>query len=371
MSLVEAAVQTAAHADIAVVHVGLPPHYESEGYDRTHIDIPPAQVRLIEEVASVQPNTVVVLTNGAAVSMPWIHCAATILETWLGGQAGAGAIADVLLGIANPCGKLAETFPVKYEDCPAFLDMPGRDRKLYYSEGVFVGYRWYDKRRIAPLFPFGHGLSYTTFEYSDLALSKTAITDADTLQVSCSIRNTGNASGKEIVQLYVSDTESRLIRPPKELKGFAKVSLAPGETKRVGFELSKRDFSYFDESFGDWVAESGEFEIIVGASVHDVRLKQTIELDAISRWPPGFDERTTLREWIKYPETRALVYPVVESFFKQQPTEYRGDLYHFNIHNDFFLDMPLLKYVALSRGDITHEHILEAVAQSGEVMVKL
>jgi beta-glucosidase len=363
-SLIAEAVEIAKNADIAVIHVGLPSHYESEGYDRKHIDIPPAQVALIEEIAKVQKNIVVLLTNGSAIAMQWLDKVPAVLETWLGGQAAGGAIADLLFGKVNPSGKLAETFPIKVEDTPAYFDFPGLNRKLNYSEGVFVGYRWYDKRKIDTLFPFGHGLSYTSFEYSNLTLSKSEITSDESLTVSCSIKNTGKVSGKEVVQLYVCDKESRLIRPIKELKGFTKVSLASGETTHVEFELKTRDFSYFDESFSDWVAESGQFEILVASSSLDIRLRSSLHMNSKQPLNIEFDERTTLREWIQYPETKAIIYPVVEAFFMTMPNEFEGELIDFKIKNDYFMDMPMIKYHYFSCGIIASEAIAEALQQS-------
>ncbi|MEH6452586.1 MAG: glycoside hydrolase family 3 C-terminal domain-containing protein [Psychromonas sp.] len=363
-SLIPEAVAIAKEADIAVIHVGLPSHYESEGYDRKHIDIPPAQVALIEEVAKVQKNIVVLLTNGSAISMQWLDQVPAVLETWLGGQAAGGAIADLLFGRVNPSGKLAETFPIKVEDTPAYLDFPGLNRKLNYSEGIFVGYRWYDKRKIETLFPFGHGLSYTRFEYSNLTVSKSQISSDESLTVSCTVKNIGIVSGKEIVQLYVCDKKSRLIRPIKELKGFSKVNLSAGEKTNVEFELTTRDFSYFDESFSDWVAESGQFEILVAASSEDIRLRSTIQLNSKQPLKIEFDERTSLREWIQYPETKAIIFPVVEEFFMKMPHEFEGELIDFKIKNDYFMDMPMIKYHYFSRGAIASEAIAAALEQS-------
>ena len=194
-SHIAAAAALAARADAAVLHVGLPHREEAEEYDRAHIDLPVSHVRLIEAVGAACARTVVVLTNGAAVAMPWLDRVPAVLETWLAGQAGAGAIAAALLGRVNPSGKLPETFPKRLEDHPAFLDFPGPDRCLRYSEGVFAGYRWFDKRRAEPLFPFGHGLSYTAFEYSGLELSAAEMGDDDTLTVSCLIRCVAWAPG--------------------------------------------------------------------------------------------------------------------------------------------------------------------------------
>lgn len=213
--LVTEAIHDAEKADVAVLFAGLPDRYESEGYDRTHLRLPDNQIQLIKAVAAVQPNLVVVLSNGSPVEMPWIGSAKSVLEAYLGGQALGGAIADLLFGDANPCGKLAETFPQRLEDNPAYLYYFGEGDRVEYREGIFVGYRYYDTKKVEPLFPFGHGLSYTSFDYSELAISKKEIRDDEALNVQVQVKNTGNQAGKEIVQLYIRDVESKVIRPSK------------------------------------------------------------------------------------------------------------------------------------------------------------
>ncbi|HWI66525.1 MAG TPA: glycoside hydrolase family 3 C-terminal domain-containing protein, partial [Symbiobacteriaceae bacterium] len=270
------AVSLATAADVAVIFAGLPDEYESESYDRTHLELPAEQMQLIEAVCRVQPRTVVVLVNGSAVTMDWLGGPAAVLEAWLGGQAAGGAIADVLLGRANPCGRLAETFPVRLADTPAYLTYPGEEGRVRYGEGLFIGYRYYDRVQRQPLFPFGFGLSYTTFAFTDLALSQTQLSDADTLEVTVTVRNTGRRAGKEVVQLYVRDVESEVIRPVKELKAFAKVALEPGEAKQVRLTLTGRDFAYWSAAQHGWVVESGEFELLVGPSSAETPLRGTV-----------------------------------------------------------------------------------------------
>ncbi|NNK37074.1 MAG: glycosyl hydrolase, partial [Xanthomonadales bacterium] len=296
LSLIPEAVRTAQAADVVLVLAGLPQQYESEGIDRTHIDLPPSHNALIAEIAKAQKNLVVVLTNGSAVAMPWVNDVTAILESWLGGQAGAGAVADVLFGAVNPSGKLTETFPARLQDTPAFLNFPGEEGEAIYGERMFVGYRYFDVKEIKPLFPFGHGLSYTTFAYDDMTVSSRTITDREGLTVTANIENTGEVAGKEVVQLYVSDPVSRLQRPVRELKGFTKVSLEPGERQEVRFTLSARDFSYYDSKQARWIAESGEFEISIGASSRDLRLGETIQLQSTQELNYVFDEFTFLRE---------------------------------------------------------------------------
>src|SRR5690606_31966250 len=210
------------NADVAVVFAGLPDRYESEGYDRKHMRLPDNHNRLIEAGAAVQPNIVVVLSNGSPVEMPWIGQVKGVLEAYLGGQAAGGAIADLLFGEVNPSGKLAETFPKELRHNPSHLNFPGEGDRVEYREGLFVGYRHYEARGIEPLFPFGHGLSYTTFEYTEITLDKSAISDHETVRVSVKVKNTGNRAGKEVVQLYVRDVVSSVTRPEKELKSFQK-----------------------------------------------------------------------------------------------------------------------------------------------------
>jgi len=279
-NLLAEAKKAAIRADVAVIFAGLPEHYESEGYDRRHMKMPESHCTLIEEVAKVQPNVVVVLSNGSPVEMPWIDKVKGLLEAYLGGQAMGGAVADLLFGDVNPSGKLAETFPKELSHNPSYLNFPGEGDMVEYREGIFVGYRYYDKKNIEPLFPFGYGLSYTTFEYSDLNISKNEIFDTETVTVSVKVKNTGEMAGKEIVQLYVRDVESLVVRPEKELKGFEKVELKPGEEKTVVFELDRRAFAYYNTDIRDWHVETGEFEILIGKSSRDIVLKEKIFVKA-------------------------------------------------------------------------------------------
>ncbi|MEK9615845.1 MAG: glycoside hydrolase family 3 C-terminal domain-containing protein, partial [Deltaproteobacteria bacterium] len=245
-ALLQEAEEVAAKADMVLLFVGLPGRYESESFDREHIDLPEGHQQLIEAVASANHQTVVVLTNGSAVIMPWVDQVPCVVEAWLGGQAGGSAIVDVLTGKVNPSGKLSETFPKRLEDCPAYLNWPGEQGKVHYREGLFIGYRHYDAKNIDPLFPFGHGLSYTQFAYTNLRLSASELDESEGLQVSVDVTNTGNRAGSEVVQLYVHPKQSRLKRPEQELKGFQKVKLAVGETLTVQMKLTPRDFSYYD-----------------------------------------------------------------------------------------------------------------------------
>ena len=255
--LLEEAVAAAKSAKAAVIFAGLPDAFESEGFDRQHMRMPNCQNELIEKVAAVQPNTIVVLHNGSPVEMPWADQVKGIVEAYLGGQAVGGAVCDILFGKVNPSAKLPETFPLRLEDNPSYLSYFGEGDVVEYREGIFVGYRYYDKKKMDVLFPFGFGLSYTTFEYSNLMVDKESMKDTDTLTVTVDVTNTGSMAGKEVVQLYVADKESTVIRPVKELRDFAKVELAPGETKTVSFTLDKRAFAYYSVRIHDWHVETG------------------------------------------------------------------------------------------------------------------
>ncbi|MEK3713572.1 glycoside hydrolase family 3 C-terminal domain-containing protein [Paenibacillus sp. FSL R7-0333] len=301
--LLREACDTAAKADAAVLFLGLPDRYESEGYDRSHLLLPASHKALIEAVAEVQSEIIVVLSNGAPVEMPWLHRAKAVLEGYLGGQAFGGAVADLLFGEVTPSGKLAETFPMKLSDNPSFLNFPGEGDTVEYKEGLFVGYRYYDKKEIEPLFPFGYGLSYTEFEYSRLLLDQTRIQDTDTVQVSVTVKNTGSRAGKEVVQLYVSDVESRVIRPLQELKGFGKIELQPGEERIVTFTLDKRSFAYYNVKLADWHVESGMFKISVGASSRDIRLSTELEVESTVKLPARFHRNTTVGDLLANPLT--------------------------------------------------------------------
>lgn len=272
----ERAAKLASQADVALIFAGYPEGHESEGGDRPDMKLTGPQTELIRAVAKANPHTIVVLNVGSPIEMPWIDDVAGIVLAYYPGQEGGNAVARVLLGDVNPSGKLPETYPVRLEDTPAYINYPGT-REVNYGEGIFVGYRYYDKRDLKVLFPFGFGISYTTFEYSDLKMP-TALKASDTAHISITVKNTGKLAGKEVVQLYVSDKISSLVRPLKELKGFTKVNLKPGESKTVTFVLNQRAFSFYDPYKKAWVAEPGEFEILVGSSSADIRLKSTLTL---------------------------------------------------------------------------------------------
>ena len=323
------AIETAKQADKAVIFAGLPESFESEGYDRKHMHLPECQDKLIEEIIKVQPNIIVVLHNGSAVEMPWVNNVKGLVEAYLGGQAVGQAEVNILYGNVNPSGKLAETLPIKLEDNPSYLNFGDGD-KVEYNEGVFVGYRYYDKKKMEVAFPFGYGLSYTTFEYSNVKTDKDALTEGETLQVSVDVTNTGDRFGKEIVQLYVADKTEAIRRPEKELKGFEKVALNPGETKRVTFTLDKRSFAWYSTDIHDWYAASGTYEILIAASSRDIRLTKTIQWKSIQVLPLHLTMNSTLGELMKDERSYALGKELkgkLDSFFggldgeAEEPTE--------------------------------------------------
>jgi beta-glucosidase len=275
---IEDAVALAARSDVAIVFAGLTDEWDSEGNDRPDMELPGAQVELIERVAAANANTVVVLNTGAPVTMPWLDRVAAVVQAWYPGQEAGNAIADVLFGDADPSGRLPQTFPRRLQDNPAFVNYPGENGKVHYGEGIFVGYRYYDAKDVEPLFPFGHGLSYTTFAYRSLTLDAAEYAPGDEIQVSVELQNTGARAGKEVVQLYVRDVESSLVRPEKELKGFAKIALEPGETGKITFTLDREPLSFYDPGRAQWIAESGEFEVLAGSSSRDVRLTARFRL---------------------------------------------------------------------------------------------
>ena len=303
-ALAAEAIKATKEADKVVIFAGLPDSFESEGYDRSHMRLPECQNRLITEILKVQPTAVVVLHNGSPVEMPWLSDVKGLLEAYLGGQAGGAAVANILYGKVNPSGKLAETIPLKLSDNPSYLNFGG-DENVEYREGVFVGYRYYDTKEMNVAYPFGYGLSYTTFTYSNLQISNENPTEKDTLTVSVDVTNTGTVAGKEVVQLYVKDCTGSAIRPEKELKGFEKVSLNPGETKTVTLELDKRSFAWYNTTLHDWFAASGEYKILIGASSRDICLEGTVHMNSIQEIPMHVHMNTTLGELFRNPKTSA------------------------------------------------------------------
>lgn len=272
------AVKAAEAADVALVFIGLTEEFEAEGYDRDNIDMPAAHNALVSEVVKANPNTVVVLAGGSVVNMPWIEDVKALLNMGLSGQAGGSAAANILMGKVNPSGKTAETYPLSFDENPVYGNYPGSPVISEHKESIYIGYRYYDTAKKNVLFPFGFGLSYTTFEYSDIKLSESEIKDNETVTVSFKIKNTGDMDGAEIAQVYVADKESTIFRPEKELRAFTKVFIKAGEEKEVSVTLGKRAFAYYNTNIGDWHVETGEFAVLVGSSSRDIRLEAAVNV---------------------------------------------------------------------------------------------
>lgn len=313
------AVEAAKNADKVVVFAGLPDAYESEAYDREHMRLPECQNILIDELLKLSKPVIIVLHNGSPVEMPWADYVDGIVEAYLGGEGVGEAVMKVLYGKVNPSGKLAESFPKKVEDNPSYLSYLGQNHRCNYSEGIFVGYRYYDTKKMDVLFPFGFGLSYTTFNYSNLkvsvggsAVSGAVDINADKITVSVDVTNTGNMAGKEIVQLYISDKTKAAIRPVHELKGFEKIALNPGETGTVSFELDKRSFAWFNEAISDWYAASGEYVIEIGKSSRDIVLTETIEVKGDAPVLPVIDMDVQIGDLLKNDITKNVVLRVMK-----------------------------------------------------------
>lgn len=319
--LISQAVKTAREAPAAVVFIGITDAMESEGFDRADMKIPACQEKLLREVVKAQPNTVVVVECGSAIEMPWIDEVRGVLYAYLGGESVGPAVVDLLYGRANPCGKLAETFPLRLEDNPSYLYYLGEGDRTEYREGIFVGYRYYDKKDTPVLFPFGHGLSYTQYEYSDLTLDKTSMKDTDTLTVTVKVKNVGDRAGKEIVQLYVSDDQSTAIRPVKELKGFDKVELAPGQEKTVAFTLDKRAFAYYNVDINDWHVETGSFTVMIGRSSRDIQLCAKVEVESTQQIKRTYSFNSTIGDIMADPKGAQMMGQMMQAMNPMQEAE--------------------------------------------------
>ncbi len=303
----DAAKTAAQTADKVVIFAGLPHVFESESYDREHMNLPAGHIELIDCIKKANPNTAVVLLNGAPVDTSWSAGINAIVEAYLGGQASASAICDILYGDVNPSGKLAETFPKKIEDTPCYLSYGKNTDEVTYSEDIFVGYRYYDTKKIDVAFPFGHGLSYTDFEYSDLKVSK----DNEHVNVSFSVKNIGCAEGKEVAQLYVGKYSDKVMMPNKELRQFKKINLKPNEKSVLNLKLSARDFSHFDESILDWCHERGEYNIFIGSSSADIRLQSVVQLENYNIKKPLINKNTLVCDIMENEEQYKIVHDML------------------------------------------------------------
>ena len=312
-ALVEEALQAARSAEAVVIFAGLPDAYETEGADREHIRIPENQNELIKAVAAVNANTIVVLHGGSVMELPWLDKVSAVLLMHLGGEQVGKAAVELLYGIKNPSGHLAETWPARLEDNPSYLNFPGEEGVVTYAEGIYVGYRYYDKKKMDVTFPFGHGLSYTSFSYENLKIDKESLTDQESLNVSVDVRNTGKYAGKTVVQLYVADRESTVRRPVRELRDFTKVALEPGEVKTVSFTLDKRAFAYYEPKCSDWYVESGEFEIEIGDSSRNILVSGTVHVEGTTLLSFTVTETTTIGQLLKHPKGSVIMRQMMSS----------------------------------------------------------
>lgn len=325
------AIEIASQSDYTIIFAGLPTSYESEGFDREHMGLPEEQNQLIHAISRVSKHVIVVMLNGAPVEMPWINEVSAVLEAYLSGQAGSSAIVDLLYGHVNPSGKLAETFPIALEDNPSYNYFPGDKKKVEYREGIYVGYRYYNSAKKEVLFPFGHGLSYTDYSYTNLQLSTKSMKDTETLQLEFGVKNIGKRYGKEVIQVYVRDLESTLFRPDIELKAFQKIALEPNEEKKVSMQLDKRAFAYYNVDLKDWCVESGEFQILVGASSKDIHLQDIVYVESTSSYDEDRnDKRHVLPSYYQLDQLPHLSKNEFHQLYGKKVPEYREKTYHLN-----------------------------------------
>lgn len=377
-TLLQEAITLAKESDVAVIFAGLPDSFESEGFDRTHLNMPANQNELIARISEVQPNVVVVLHSGSPIAMPWLDKVAGVLQMYLAGQASGGAAVNLLFGDATPCGKLAETFPLHLEDNPSYLNFPGNRKKVCYQEGVFIGYRYYDKKKMDVLFPFGYGLSYTDFTYSNMkvtvngknATDVDVIKETDEIVVSADITNTGNCDGAEIVQLYIKNPVVYEIRPEKELRDFAKVFLKAGETKTVTFTLNARAFSYYETRIHDWYAESGDYEILLASSSRDIRLQYTVSITGSKKIPFVADYITTCEDVELFAKDGSALDEMLRRSGFAEATDHDGDdsmgSGTADMMKAMFTGTPLHSILSFSSEELTYEDIQDTIRKLNE-----
>ena len=356
------AVDAAREAEVAVIFAGLPDAFESEGADREHMRLPDNQNELIAAVAAVNPKTVVVLHGGSPVELPWLAQVPAVLCMYLGGEQAGAATVDLLYGKVNPSGHLAETWPIRLQDNPSYLNFPGDDGVVTYAEGIFVGYRYYDKKELPVNFPFGHGLSYTSFAYSNLSVDKEKLTDRETVTVSVDVSNMGTVAGKAAVQLYVRDAKSAVRRPVRELRDFAKVALQPCETKTVTFTLDKRAFAYYEPKVHDFFVESGEFLIEIGESCRDIRLSKPVQVEGTTLMSFTIDANTTIGQLMKHPKGAAFIRQMMGKSSGPSDSEQAEAMGEGSekIMQQMMFDMPLGSLV--SYGRMTSKQLKDLIA---------
>lgn len=374
-ALLNEAVNIAKNADTVVIFAGLPDAFENEGFDRKHIDMPKCQNELIEEICKVQKNVIVVLHNGSSITMPWLDKVSAVLEMYLAGEASGAAAINLLFGIANPSGKLAESFPLRIEDTPAYLNFPGNRDKVNYNEGIFIGYRYYDKKKMNVLFPFGYGLSYTKFRYSnmkingmDISENDFSFSDNDTVNVSIDITNIGDVYGAEIVQLYIENHIDEDNRPLKELRDFAKVKLEPGETKTVNFALNFRSWAYYNETLHDWYAPSGEYKILIAASSRDIKETKAVSIISTVKIPFAVNKSTTCEDVERFAKNKA---PLDEMLMKCVKSQHKADSPK-NEEEELkdlkcgFGSVPLHSTISFTPDELKYEDIVQTITAINE-----
>ena len=363
------AAEVASGCKVPIVAAGLPEIYESESFDRKTISLPDGVNKMVETVAEANPNTVVVLHNGSPVEMPWIGKVKAVLEAYLGGQAAGEAAVRVLWGDVNPSGHLPETFPVKLEDNPSFLFYGGEPRGTEYREGIFVGYRYYDKKKMNVLFPFGYGLSYTTFAYTGLKLDRACMKDTETLTATVTVKNTGNRAGKTVVQLYVGAAGGNMIRPVRELKAFRKVMLAPGESKEVSFTLGKRAFAVWNSEIHDWYAENGEYTVEAGDSSACLPLKETVKVESTAVLPRRFDLDSIVMDILADPKAKEAAAPLLQgamAMFGGGGSDAASEAISDEMGMAMMQYMPLRSMMSFSDGAVSEEMMQEMLKRMNE-----
>lgn len=370
-SLCNEAVAIAKEADVTLIFAGLPDIFESEAYDRKHMNMPSCQLKVIDEVLKVAKKTVIVLHNGSPIEMPFVNNVDAILECYLGGQAVGGAQFDVIFGDKSPSGRLAETFPIRLEDNPSYLNFPGYKNNVNYAEDIFVGYRYYDKKKMNVLFPFGFGLSYTEFKYSNLKLSKDDIKEDEGLTVSVDITNIGSVTSKEVVQLYVKNCDTKVLRPIREFKGFEKIELAPGETKTVTFTLNKRSFAYFDERIHDWAVPSGTYQIEIGKNSRCIELSAPVEVTGKQILPDEYDYDSITEDMLEDPRIAEYVKGYLAGFGNdREKTDVEKESMNEEMEYASMMYSPLRSGLYFSGGKIKYDDIDEFLEEINKIIKK-
>lgn len=360
-ALVDEAVKAAEASEEVILFAGLPSLYESEGYDRKDMKLPEGHLRLIEEVSAVNSRTIVVLCAGSLVQMsPWGDKIPAILAAWLFGQGGGQAVSDLLFGLVSPSGRLAETLPERIEDTSSFINFPGEEGRVLYGEGVFVGYRWFDKTGINPRFPFGYGLSYSQFEYSDISCGKNALGTEGKLTIGFSLTNTGKRQAKEVCQLYVQPPEGSLIRPLRELKSFIKVELNSGESRELKLEVAAEELRVYSAERKEWIYLPGNYTVLIGSNSRDLPLSAQFELK-VPEWRRTFSRETLMKYWFEDEQALEALEPLLETPMGERFLEKHEDK---PLWRDMLMDAPIFKLIQMSGGIISEEILDFLVAKA-------